>query len=453
MRLHVHPTQPVPRSTPRETSGEHDGAAAAAFAVVLLQTGAPVDSPGTAGRPEVAETVESGDARSAIPAGAADAGPAGPDGVAPDAPTSAAEPADPTPGWSGGSHTAFVAPTPAGTVAPETPSTTRLGAEGPDVGTTPGATGAGPTAPAPTHEHPGGSPDGDPPVGGPADPTQWAPGLRQPAAQRARDALAARGTHGAPRSASGADDSAEIADAPAPGELPVPATHEPRSAHPIGATGAATADAIGPDPAYPAIPNAPDTPPDGEAARPVVVASSGSPRAVAPSSAPHLAPQAPVRPVAGPSVAPAARDAASDPVVVPPSPAEQLVAVVAPLRHRADGSYRVSLELHPRELGQVEVELHVERGVVHVAMHAEHTTTGELLREHLVDLRDRLDRAGVQAGSLNVDTGGADTPGRGFDRTAPVTTDAAPSSPTSTPSEPEATSPTTRGDSALDVRL
>jgi flagellar hook-length control protein FliK len=87
----------------------------------------------------------------------------------------------------------------------------------------------------------------------------------------------------------------------------------------------------------------------------------------------------------------------------------QLVSVVAPLRTQPDGSYRLTVDLHPAELGRVQLEVHVEHGVVNVHLQADHASTSALLRDGLHDLRDRLQAAGVRAGGVVVDQGDGST--------------------------------------------
>ncbi|HEY7135159.1 MAG TPA: flagellar hook-length control protein FliK [Acidimicrobiia bacterium] len=79
--------------------------------------------------------------------------------------------------------------------------------------------------------------------------------------------------------------------------------------------------------------------------------------------------------------------------------------MVAPLRTQPDGSYRLTVDLHPAELGRVQLEVHVEHGVVNVHLQADHASTSALLREGLQDLRNRLQAAGVRAGGVVVDHG------------------------------------------------
>lgn len=120
---------------------------------------------------------------------------------------------------------------------------------------------------------------------------------------------------------------------------------------------------------------------------------------------------------------PPIRAARSEAVTVPvtavtrpqPAPAEQLVAVLAPLRHRADGTYELRLELKPPELGRVEIRVEMRDGVMHAHLRAEQPGAAQALRDALTQLRDHLTGHGVQTGALNVDAGGAGAR-RGHDR-------------------------------------
>jgi flagellar hook-length control protein FliK len=85
--------------------------------------------------------------------------------------------------------------------------------------------------------------------------------------------------------------------------------------------------------------------------------------------------------------------------------AEQVVSVVAPLARQADGSYSVSLQLHPADLGAVRLELHVADGTVSVALHADSTAGRDVLAGHVSDLRSALADAGLTAGSVDVSGG------------------------------------------------
>lgn len=199
--------------------------------------------------------------------------------------------------------------------------------------------------------------------------------------------------------------------------------------HPVaGATGAtvttgAGADASGtpaagaptgpgtPAPAGPAGPAGPGGPggpsgtgsktptgPQGPAAVPQILPDGAVPQ---PSGAPTTTPAAPAAPAAAPG-APAA----------PPAPVTtQLVAAVAPFWRGPDGSYSLQLQLHPADLGAVQVLVEVRHGEVNVQLHASDGGSSDLLRTSLPDLREQLEGQGLRAGSLDVGTGGTGTPG------------------------------------------
>jgi flagellar hook-length control protein FliK len=151
-----------------------------------------------------------------------------------------------------------------------------------------------------------------------------------------------------------------------------------------------------------------------EAVAPVAVAAAPS---IAPSTTEAPAEDAPDtvdvaapvnHPSAHPSAAPA-REVIKPEIVtgprphVPSSPVEQVVKAVAPLRKLADGTHNVVLELHPAELGTVRVELSLDRGMVHLGLHADVEGTGHLLRAALPELRHQLGAAGLTAGRVAVD--------------------------------------------------
>lgn len=80
----------------------------------------------------------------------------------------------------------------------------------------------------------------------------------------------------------------------------------------------------------------------------------------------------------------------------------QLVEAVEPLRHRADGSYDITLELHPAELGAVRVRAVLENGTIQLHIQAERATTQDMLQNSLANLRTALDDAGLNTGQLSV---------------------------------------------------
>jgi flagellar hook-length control protein FliK len=146
--------------------------------------------------------------------------------------------------------------------------------------------------------------------------------------------------------------------------------------------------------------------------------SSSSPPAAAPPDHPRPAPLT-VSPTSGaatfaaapPANAPAVTNvnvdagATATAAVAPPPPSEQLVSVLTPMRNTQNGTYTLRLELKPPELGRVEMRVEMRDGVLHASIHAEHEGSGQLLRDALGDLRDRLSASGVRTGALTVSDG------------------------------------------------
>jgi flagellar hook-length control protein FliK len=87
-----------------------------------------------------------------------------------------------------------------------------------------------------------------------------------------------------------------------------------------------------------------------------------------------------------------------------------VTAALLSLRGRADGSYRMRLELKPPELGRVELHVELRDGVLSVHMRAEQAHAAEVLHQELGRLREQLANEGVQTGELTVD--GRATPGQ-----------------------------------------
>lgn len=103
-------------------------------------------------------------------------------------------------------------------------------------------------------------------------------------------------------------------------------------------------------------------------------------------------------------VAPTSQVEVPSPVRQTP-PFEQVAVAVTPLLQREDGSYHVSLRLHPEELGAVHVEVELRNGEVHLSMRADNEAGRETLRASLSSLRSELEAAGVRAGALDVGDG------------------------------------------------
>jgi flagellar hook-length control protein FliK len=81
--------------------------------------------------------------------------------------------------------------------------------------------------------------------------------------------------------------------------------------------------------------------------------------------------------------------------------ADQVFPQVARLVSRGDGVHRLTLRLHPADLGEVKVVLTVKDNVVDVTMHAD-AAAREALRDGSPQLRSLLELAGAGAGQLVV---------------------------------------------------
>ena len=88
--------------------------------------------------------------------------------------------------------------------------------------------------------------------------------------------------------------------------------------------------------------------------------------------------------------------------VAAPMPHVQLASVIAPLRRGADGEYRLAIRLRPEHLGTVDVDVQLHHGTVELHVRTEHEDARHLLVEHLDDLRNELQKAGLRTGNLDV---------------------------------------------------
>jgi flagellar hook-length control protein FliK len=75
----------------------------------------------------------------------------------------------------------------------------------------------------------------------------------------------------------------------------------------------------------------------------------------------------------------------------------------------ADGSYSLQLQLHPYDLGSVQVHLDVRGGEISIHLLAADGAARDALRGGLSDLRQQLEDQGLRAGSMEVGSGAADT--------------------------------------------
>jgi flagellar hook-length control protein FliK len=67
-----------------------------------------------------------------------------------------------------------------------------------------------------------------------------------------------------------------------------------------------------------------------------------------------------------------------------------------------------AIQLHPAELGKIQVFLRWEDGQVHLQLRAAEQATGNILQNHLSDLRQSLQDSGVTCGLLQMGLGGED---------------------------------------------
>ena len=78
-------------------------------------------------------------------------------------------------------------------------------------------------------------------------------------------------------------------------------------------------------------------------------------------------------------------------------PAQQVLAVLSPILSTANGTHRISLELHPAELGSIQATITVSGSQVIVELHADNAATRQAIGSALPDLRHQLGSGGQQA--------------------------------------------------------
>jgi len=210
-----------------------------------------------------------------------------------------------------------------------------------------------------------------------------------------------------------------------------------------------------PDPALPAagVSGAAAAPGGDGEARDTGSSDSGDPprTVLTPPVTPAFHPAAPVHVT---TVDPAAPTTTQAPAGAPELPHHQVMTAVSPLLRGPDGEQSLRLQLHPQDLGAVNVTVELRRGEVAIHLHAADGAAADLLRDHLPDLRQQLEDQGLRAGALQVDTGSAGSADQGSGRQQPVRPDLpapgrtpAPAGPTSHPT----TAPAAAG--ALDLRM
>jgi flagellar hook-length control protein FliK len=135
------------------------------------------------------------------------------------------------------------------------------------------------------------------------------------------------------------------------------------------------------------------------------------------------------------------------------TPVQQIAEALNDVRRLADGSHRLSLQLHPQDLGAVQLEIAVRDGRLHVRAVAETEAARAAIEQSLPELRNELREVGVRPGSLEV---GPDSSGRDASdaqarsaREPRATGARGPENPA--PSDP--TIPTPSSASGVDIRL
>ncbi len=146
------------------------------------------------------------------------------------------------------------------------------------------------------------------------------------------------------------------------------------------------------------------------------------------------------------SIAPSAP--ATAPTLPAPPPAAQVALALAPVLTGPDGSYSMSLELYPEELGTVSVEVSVRGGTISMSVQATGAEALQALRTALPELTAQLESTGLTATDVSVGERDArerpdDAPRRG---TRPG--DGGPAAPADEPATVSAGST-----SSLDVRI
>ncbi|MDR3587780.1 MAG: flagellar hook-length control protein FliK [Desulfosporosinus sp.] len=79
--------------------------------------------------------------------------------------------------------------------------------------------------------------------------------------------------------------------------------------------------------------------------------------------------------------------------------------------NRSQDLKQLDIQLHPADLGKIQIDLRWENGQVHLQVQASQAATGQLLQNHLSDLRQALSNQGVNCGMLQMGQGGAQQQG------------------------------------------
>ncbi|SPF55654.1 putative Flagellar hook-length control family protein [Candidatus Desulfosporosinus infrequens] len=87
---------------------------------------------------------------------------------------------------------------------------------------------------------------------------------------------------------------------------------------------------------------------------------------------------------------------------------EQISTVIrGQVLNKAQDLKQLDIQLHPADLGKIQIDLRWENGQVHLEVQASQAATGQLLQNQLPDLRQALANQGVNCGMLQMGQGGA----------------------------------------------
>jgi flagellar hook-length control protein FliK len=93
------------------------------------------------------------------------------------------------------------------------------------------------------------------------------------------------------------------------------------------------------------------------------------------------------------------------PSALPTPPATQLATHIAPLRLDADGVHRLTVNLHPADLGPVQVVAEIRNGEISVQLSGSTDAGTDALRNALGDLKRELEESGFANCSLDLRQG------------------------------------------------
>jgi flagellar hook-length control protein FliK len=171
-------------------------------------------------------------------------------------------------------------------------------------------------------------------------------------------------------------------------------------------------------------------------------------------AAPAVAATGPAAPAPTPATAPAAEVTAPAPAQpsTPAAPATQVAMHIVPLRQEADGIHRLTVHLHPVDLGAVSVVAEIRDGSVAVQLSGATEHGRQALHDALPQLRQELADAGFTNCSLDLRQ---NAPSGGQEYRQPTASRASgpdTTGPASAPAEPEVR-PSVDRNRLLDLRV